>query len=522
MKTRIPLLLVVSSLVSFGFLPTGHAVVPAPDGGYPGQNTAEGQNALLSLNVNTGNNNTAVGWSSLRSNVSGVWNTALGSGTLFNNTEDGNTAIGGAALFSSTTGDYNTAVGLLALFHNNSGSDNTAVGAFALFNNDSTGHGFANGNSAFGMNALYNNTDGSGNSASGSQALYSNTTGSFNSAFGAGALQSNTDAISNTAFGWSALASNIDGNSNTAIGSAALSSNTSGAGNIAVGVNSLYFNDSGNFNIAIGDDALAGNTAGSHNTAIGQGTLVPNDGDDNTAVGYLAMNSNTVGSANIAIGSGALIGNPGDNNIALGAGAGQSTDGSFNILIGNPGISGESNTIRIGNGQTDAYLFGVYTAQATSRQVYVDADGHLGTLSSSRRYKENIKAMEKASEALFALKPATFHYKKDPASIRSFGLIAEEVAQVSPDLITCDNEGKPQTVRYEAVNAMLLNEFLKEHRKVEQQQQTITELKSTVVQQQKGIDILIAKLEEQAVQIQEVRAQIGVGKAAPRVAAKSR
>jgi trimeric autotransporter adhesin len=522
MKTRIPLLLVMSSLVSFGFLPTGHAVSPPPDGGYPGQNTAEGQNALLNLNVNNGTNNTAVGWWALKTNVQGDFNTAIGSGALATNTADGNTAIGGAALFSNTMGDYNTAAGLLALFHNTVGLYNTAVGAFALFNNDSTRNGFATANSAFGMNALYNNTDGSGNSAFGYQTLYSNTIGLFNSAFGVFALQSNTDGLNNSAFGWSALASNIDGSGNTAIGSTALFGNTSGAGNVAVGDVALYFNDSGNFNIAIGGDALAGNTVGSHNTAIGQGTLVPNDGDDNTAVGYLAMNSNTVGSANTAIGSGALIANPGDNNIALGAGAGQNTDGSFNILIGNSGVSGESQAIRIGSDQTDAYISGVYTATATDRPVYIDANGHLGTLSSSRRYKENISAMEKESEALFALKPATFHYKKDPASIRCFGLIAEEVAQVNPDLITHDEHGQPQTVRYEAVNAMLLNEFLKEHRKVEQQQQTIAELKSTAARQQQGIDILTAKLEEQADQIQKMRAQIGIAKPAPRMAANSR
>jgi Chaperone of endosialidase len=230
------------------------------------------------------------------------------------------------------------------------------------------------------------------------------------------------------------------------------------------------------------------------------------------AVGTGALLSNLTGSGNTAIGTDALESSNGSGNIALGAFAGLNTNGNFNILIGNLGVFGESHTIRIGtqSDQTDAYISGVYTATAADRPVYVDADGHLGTLSSSRRYKENIKAMEKESEALFALKPATFHYKKDPASTRSFGLIAEEVAQVSPDLITRDEHGQPQTVRYEAVNAMLLNEFLKEHEAFLEEQRKVQRLEA-------ALEAVNARLKEQDAKIEKISAQVKVSAATPQI-----
>jgi hypothetical protein len=457
----------------FALCPLAQAITPAPDGGYPGGNTAEGQNALLSLT--TGGYNTAVGWFSLRSNMTGAFNTAVGAGTLFGTTVDQNTAVGAGALFSDTTGAQNTGNGAFALFTNTSGELNTAVGADAL-----SGNTIASENTAVGWAALAIN-DSTGNGVA-----------NYNSAFGAAALALNTDGSENSAFGWSALRSNVSGNDNTAIGVRALGENVTGTANTAVGASALFFNTA----------------------------------DDNTAVGYGALLESANGSGNTAVGSGALSGIAGDDNIALGAGAGQDTDGSSNILIGNPGVSGESHAIRIGSlfAQTDAYISGVYTAQATSRQVYADSDGHLGTLSSSRRYKESIKAMDRDSEALFAVKPATFHYKKDPAGTRSFGLIAEEVAQVSPDLITWDEYGRPQTVRYEAVNAMLLNEFLKEHKKVEEQHARLVDLDSRVAkqdaiiaQQHKGIETLIAQLKEQAEQVQKISARMEVKKPAPQV-----
>ena len=227
--------------------------------------------------------------------------------------------------------------------------------------------------------------------------------------------------------------------------------------------------------------------------------------------------NNTTGNFNTATGPGALFSNTtGSNNVAVGATAGFAlTTGSNNICIGAGvnGVAGESNTTRIRN---------VYTTVANGRAVYVNADNKIGTLSSSRRFKHDIQPMDRSSETLFALKPVTFRYKKDadPSQALSFGLIAEEVAQVSPELITRDEEGKPQTVRYEAVNAMLLNEFLKEHRKLEtqtrkvnDQEAKIAQMTSTIAQQQKEIQTLMATVREQSAQIQKVSARLEAGNA---------
>src|SRR5213076_460956 len=180
------------------------------------------------------------------------------------------------------------------------------------------------------------------------------------------------------------------------------------------------------------------------------------------------------------------------------------TTGSNNIDIGNAGVAGEGATIRIGTQgtQTATFIAGVSGATiAKSVAVFVDASGHLGTKTSSERFKDAVKPMDKASETIFALKPVTFRYKHelDPEGIPQFGLVAEDVEKVNPDLVARDDQGKPYSVRYEAVNAMLLNEFLKEHRKVEK-------LEATVVQQQKDFQATVAQLQSalraQAVQIQ--------------------
>ena len=254
------------------------------------------------------------------------------------------------------------------------------------------------------------------------------------------------------ASGANALFSNTTGDNNTASGFYALSSNTTGTYNMANGYEALYSNTTGGFNAANGVFVLYNNTTGNFNTATGPGALLANTtGSNNVAVGTTAGIALTTGSGNVCIGAGVS------------------------------GVAGESNTTRIRN---------VYTTVANGRAVYVNADNKIGTLSSSRRFKHDIQPMDRSSETLFALKPVTFRYKKDadPSQALSFGLIAEEVAKVSPELITRDEEGKPQTVRYEAVNAMLLNEFLKEHKKNEVQAKTIAELKSTIAQQQKEIN----------------------------------
>jgi hypothetical protein len=291
--------------------------------------------------------------------------------------------------------------------------------------------------------------------------------------------------------------------------------NVSGSSNTASGAIALQANNAVD-NTAIGSGALDGNINGINNTAVGLDALDFNtSGIDNTAVGFRALLNNLVGSYNTAVGVDALLNTIGRGNVGLGAGAGNAlTTGSGDVCIGPGmvGVAGESNTTRIRN---------VYSSVASGRAVFVNSDNEIGTLSSSRRYKEEIKPMDKASEALFALKPVTFRYKRevDPAHALSFGLIAEEVAEISPELITRDEQGKPETVRYEAVNAMLLKEFLKEHKTVQEQGATMTQqrndFEAAIARQQKQIEALTATVKEQAAQIQKVSAQLEVSKAAP-------
>jgi hypothetical protein len=479
-------------LVCFALLPRAQAVSPAPDGGYPGGTTAEGTDALFSLS-------------------SGIDNTALGFQALYHN----------------TTGNYNTAEGFRALFGNTTGRQNTATGVNALTSN-TTG----NFNTANGVNTLYRNTTGLNNTASGVQALFNNTTGNQNVANGVQALNSNTTGSNNVANGYQALYSNIAGFGNVANGYQALISNTIGVFNTANGALALFANTTGLSNTAIGGGALSHNTTGTHNTANG----------------YLSLFSNTTGTFNTANGDQALYTNTtGSSNIVLGFEAGQNlTTGDFNIDIGNVGVAGESDTIRIGEVEQSrtfiAGIRGVTTGNGDAVNVVIDSAGQLGTVSSSRRFKNEIKPMDSASEAILALKPVTFHYKSDSTGTPQFGLIAEEVAEVNPDLVVRDENGEIYTVRYDAMNAMLLNEFLKEHRKVEEQngklenqarkiqeqETTITLLKSAIAQerkdfdaiaaqQQKEIQALTAGLKEQAAQIQKVNAQLDASKTAPQI-----
>jgi hypothetical protein len=372
--------ILIALTLFFGLLPASVAVTPAPDGGYQGGNTAEGDNALFSLTF--GSNNTAIGFDALANDGSGASNTATGYGTLYiNTTGSDNTANGGSALQNNTTGNFNTANGAESLFDNTTGIQNTANGAFAL--------------------------------------------------------ESNTTGNSNTASGVFALGSNSTGSDNTAIGYVALNSSTTGSNNMASGFNALFSNTTGSNNTANGVNALFHNTTGK-------------------------------------------------SNIALGASAGTNlTTGSNNIDIGNLGVAGDANKIRIGKQGTQnaTFIAGIFGATvANGVAVRIDSTGHLGTLTSSARFKEAIKPMEGASEAILALKPVTFRYKEelDPDKIPQFGLVAEQVEKVNPDLVVRDEEGKVNTVRYEAVNAMLLNEFLKEHQKVQELEKQIQALTATV------------------------------------------
>jgi hypothetical protein len=285
---------------------------------------------------------------------------------------------------------------------------------------------------------------------------------------------------------------------NTAVGKDALFSLTTGEDNTALGFKTLRENTEGKFNTAIGSAALRENVAAHRNTATGFHALFKHQvGTDNTANGCFALRQND-GNRNTAVGSFALQATTGSDNIALGNAAGLNlTTGNNNIDIGNRGVAGESNTIRIGDvDQARTFIAGISGARVTGAAVYVNAGGQLGTAPSSERFKDEIKPMDKTSEAILALKPVTFHYKKDldPDGIPQFGLVAEELARVNPDLVVRDAEGKPYTVRYDAVNAMLLNEFLKEHRKVQ-------DLESAVEQ-------LTARLKEQDLKVQKMSDQL--------------
>jgi Chaperone of endosialidase len=367
-----------------------------------------------------------------------------------------NTAEGTDALLNLTSGVANTAIGFNALLRDTSGNRNTATGAFALSNNTT---GFEN--TATGVKALGSNTFGAGNTATGVEALFRNTTGSDNTANGLQALFHNTIGVNNTATGVQALLSNTLGSDNTANGSGALQSNTTGNNNTADGAAALSNNTTGFANTATGDFALFSNTFGADNTAIGVGALLNNT--------------------------------RGISNIALGGGAGANLfEGDNNIDIGNEGIAVESNTIRIGTQgtQTRTFVAGIRGSPITGTSVVVNTNGRLGTVGSSQRFKDDIKPMDKLSEAILALKPVTFRYKKeiDPEGVPQFGLVAEDGEKVNRDLVMRDADGKVYTVRYEAVNAMLLNEFLKEH-------QTVQELKKQVAALTAGLQKVSVQLE---------------------------
>src|SRR5438874_6012836 len=390
LRTAILPFLIAFMLSCFALSAKILAVVPAPHGGYPGNNTAEGTNAFFSL-------------------TSGIDNTAL----RFE------------ALVRNTTGHFNTAEGFGALFNNTSGTQNTATG----------------------VNALISNTTGSFNTAHGVNTLFRNTTGFQNAATSVQALFSNTTGFHNTAAGFQALLSNTTGNHNT----------------------------------ADGDNALVHDTTGSLNTAIGAHTL----------------DQNITGSSNVALGFQAGFNITGNGNVCVGQ----------NIV----GVAGESNVTRIRNVGS--------TAQANGVFVTVGASSKLGIQDSSRRYKDDIKPMDKASEALFALKPVSFRYKQeiDPARSPDFGLIAEDVAIVNPDLVARDEDGKIVTVRYQAVYAMLLNEFLKAHSKVQEQEAVIAQVKSNAAKQEATIARQQKQIEALTEGLQKVSAQLEAGKTSPRI-----
>jgi trimeric autotransporter adhesin len=466
--------LIPLALACFGLSPAAKAVLPPPppDGGYLGANTAEGTGALFSLT--SGINNTAVGANALHDNTAGGYNVAIGSGALASNvTGNFNMAVGTEAL-TNNTASFNLAIGFRVGFMNTTGNHLTGVGAAALRNNTTAGF----------------------NTAIGADALEENTVSEFNVAVGDGALAIFNGTTTN------------DG-SNTALGSIALGAEASGEQNVAVGRLALGFLPDGSNNVAVGWRAGANYIQGeSGNICIGW----------NTAGERGENNSIRIGDASSSGGIDVLDSGPLANFVTIGPdlstqGISVSTlgDGFGNVSIGN----GLLTTF----GSSACNIGGIYNQPfgPADMPVRIGSDNKLGTVVSSRRFKHDIKPIDKASEAILALKPVTFHYKSDTTNTPRFGLIAEDVAEVSPALVIPDKEGKPLSVRYEDVNVMLLNEFLKEHKKVEEQQASIADLKSTVALQQKEMQVLTAQFKEQTAQIQKVSAQLTATEPAARL-----
>jgi len=354
---------------------------------------------------------------------------------------------------------------------------------------------YPNYTTAEGCNALNLLTTGAGNTGVGWYSLFLDTTGNFNTGVGSGALALN----------------NAD--SNTAVGAAALLLNTTGTLNTAVGTEALVFNDSGSENNAVGAFALFNNVDGFFNNAHGRAALTNNTAGENNAFGDLAMENNTSGTSNTAIGDDALRNNvDGSFNVAVGdeAGTGLGASVSNCIAIGAPGegpFAVLDETCFIGS------IYGQPVSDpGTQSEVFVDQFNVVGIRSSSRRFKHDIQPMDKTSETLYKLKPVTFKLNSDWKATTQYGLIAEEVAEVNPGLVVRGKDGEVQTVRYEQINTMLLNEFLQEHKKVRQQEASVSQLKSEM-------QIMVAQLKEQAAQIQKVSAALEVNKPAPQVVA---
>ncbi|MGE5212987.1 MAG: tail fiber domain-containing protein [Nitrospirota bacterium] len=341
-----------------------------------------------------------------------------------------------------------------------------------------------------------------GNTAEGQNALLNLTTGGFNTAVGWLSLRGDMAGAFNTAIGAATLVLNT-GNENTAVGVGALLSNGSGFNNTAIGTLALFSNSGGYQNNAFGTAALNHHMTGSYNIAVGGFALFTDQtGAQNNAIGDSALFLNVSGGSNTAVGDSALLASTGNLNTALGASAGSNVTSANNVICIGAAGADLDNSCYIGN------IYGATIDPATATIAAIDSTGKLGTTASARRFKRDIEPMEKASDAILSLKPVIFHYKSDTKNTPCFGLIAEEVAAVNPDLVVRDKEGQPYTVRYDQVNAMLLNEFLKEHHKVEKQDCKLQEQGAMIARQQKQIEALIAGL-------QRVSAQLELSKAAP-------
>jgi len=401
---------------------------------------------------------------------------------------------------------------------------NTGLGVNAL-TSVNPGAGGIN-NTAVGTNALTADTGGFYNVAVGSGALANNISGNFNMAIGAEALNQN-NANFNLAIGFRVAFQNTIGNHLTGIGAAAMRNNTTAGFNTAVGADALRENTSTELNVAVGDSALTSfnGTAATDgaNTALGSIALVAlTSGQENVAVGRRALENSTSGSNNTSLGwrsgDGVLTG---DGNTCIGSSTCTNTSSADNVVCIGQNSAGEnfSNRAYIPNVGQFTQNFVVGNVEFVTVRL---SDGKLGHTVSSRRYKDDIKPMGDASELIYKLKPVSFRYKKTPeyqGDNLDYGLIAEDVAEIDPKLAIRDGKGQIESLRYVAIYNMMLNEFLKEHKKVEEQQASIADLKSTVALQQKGMEVLTAQLKEQAAQIQKVSAQLEASKPAPKVVA---
>lgn len=339
-------------------------------------------------------------------------------------------------------------------------------------------------------------SDARGNTAGGTGALFSNTTGYNNSAWGLDALQNNTTGAMNTAFGSQALQFNTTGVANAAVGYTALGSNTTGSANAAVGEGALNRNTTGGQNTALGNVALENNTTGGSNTAVGFALFAGTASNSNTAVGLAALES-TTGNQNTAVGNAALQNNTtGGNNIALGFTAGASlTSGSNNIYLGAASPATESTTMRLGQTQTRTFIAGIAATALSGSQVLISSTGQLGILASSARYKHNIQTMGAHSRGLFELRPVIFRYKQDLQGVRQYGLIAEEVAKVYPELVTRRSDGTVESVQYHELIPMVLNELQRQQRELGELRAQTARLQAALVRQTAASAARLVRLE---------------------------
>lgn len=462
-----------------------------------GANTATGAKALYANT--TGDYNTASGFLSLTSNIEGSFNTSMGASSMQRNTKgSGNVAIGDEALNSNTTGSDNVAIGAGALinqsFSNGGGNwvtANVAVGKEALFFNEPISAITGVNNTALGYYASRTNTTGHENVAVGSTALLNNTTGSSNTVVGYAAMYSNSFGSQNVAIGQGTLYSN-NGNDNTATGYGALSTNSSGANNTANGVEALSDNTTGSGNVAVGANSLSANTVAAGNTAIGALSMSSNiSGTYNTAIGYQSLSNNVSGSGNTALGfqAGPLTG---------------ATNISNTTCIGNGAAATADNQLVLGNAAvTQFYCYGAFTGTtALASNLTVLNTGQIVRSTSSRRYKKDIVPLSINTSDIYKLRPVSYGSITD--NIRHFGLIAEEVAELIPELAYYSREKDvvpgskseqliPDAVQYPLLSVLLLNEMQKHERALGKLQETVNAMAKLLAEQQAEIKLLKEK-----------------------------